>query len=129
MNGAQITPRMLTFVKKLVSTFGIGFESGSSVYCAFSLSASESLARRAQATAQDPVFVKLKEQFVEDFDFGFVSCFFVPIFSESILTCNILPFIFYLCPYYFYEISDCNCLNVKTLMITVLISCTGRLFC
>jgi len=57
-------------VKKLVSTFGIGFESGSSVYSIFSSSASESLARRAQATAQDPVFVKLKEQFVEDFDFG-----------------------------------------------------------
>ena len=72
VNGAQITPRMLTFVKKLVSTFGIGFESGSSVYSAFSTSASESLARRAQATAQDPVFVKLKEQFVEDFDIGLV---------------------------------------------------------
>ena len=69
MNGAQITPRTLTFVKKLVSTFGIGFESGSSVYSSFSSSASESIARHAQATAQDPVFLKLKEQFVEDFDF------------------------------------------------------------
>ena len=70
VNGAQITPRTLTFVKKLVSTFGIGFESGSNVYSSFSSSASESLARRAQATAQDPVFLKLKEQFVEDFDFS-----------------------------------------------------------
>ncbi len=69
VNGAQITPRTLSFVKKLVSTFGIGFESGSNVYSSYTSSASESLARRAQATAQDPVFHKLKEQFVEDFDF------------------------------------------------------------
>eukprot|EP00794_Sanderia_malayensis_P003407 gene3407-3897_t len=69
VNGAQITPRTLSFVKKLVSTFGIGFESGSNVYTSYSSSASESLARRAQATAQDPVFNKLKEQFVDDFDF------------------------------------------------------------
>ena len=68
---------MLTFVKKLVSTFGVGFESVSSVYCAISSTTSESIARRAQATAQDPVFVKLKEQFVEDFDFGFVLPFFI----------------------------------------------------
>ena len=72
VNGAQITPRTLSFVKKLVSTFGIGFESGSNVYSSYSSSASESLARRAQATAQDPVFHKLKEQFVEDFDFRLV---------------------------------------------------------
>lgn len=70
VNGAQITPRTLSFVKKLVSTFGIGFESGSNVYSSYTSSASESLARRAQATAQDPVFHKLKEQFVEDFDFS-----------------------------------------------------------
>ena len=85
VNGAQITPRMLTFVKKLVSTFGIGFESGSSVYSIFSSSASESLARRAQATAQDPVFVKLKEQFVEDFDFGFVFPMKFPILYSLLL--------------------------------------------
>ncbi|KAG8145674.1 hypothetical protein E2320_012167 [Naja naja] len=36
----------------------------------FSSAASESLARRAQATAQDPVFQKLKGQFTTDFDFS-----------------------------------------------------------
>ena len=90
VNGAQITPRMLTFVKKLVSTFGIGFESGSSVYSAFSSSASESLARRAQATAQDPVFVKLKEQFVEDFDFGYESICILTIFHRSLVIRSVL---------------------------------------
>lgn len=69
VNGAQITPRTLSFVKKLVSTFGIGFESASNVSQTFSSAASESLARRAQATAQDPVFQKLKGQFSSDFDF------------------------------------------------------------
>ena len=66
---ARITPHTLSFVKKLVSTFGIGFESASSVSSTFSSAASESLARRAQATAQDPVFQRLKEQFAIDFDF------------------------------------------------------------
>lgn len=66
---ARITPHTLSFVKKLVSTFGIGFESASSVSSTLSSAASESLARRAQATAQDPVFQKLKEQFAVDFDF------------------------------------------------------------
>lgn len=66
---ARITPHTLSFVKKLVSTFGIGFESASSVSSTFSSAASESLARRAQATAQDPVFQRLKEQFAVDFDF------------------------------------------------------------
>lgn len=70
VNGAQITPRTLSFVKKLVSTFGIGFESASNVSQTFSSAASESLARRAQATAQDPVFQKLKGQFSSDFDFS-----------------------------------------------------------
>jgi len=67
---ARITPHTLSFVKKLVSTFGIGFESASSVSSTFSSAASESLARRAQATAQDPVFQRLKEQFAIDFDFS-----------------------------------------------------------
>jgi len=35
----------------------------------FSSAASESLARRAQATVQDPVFQKMKSQFTSDFDF------------------------------------------------------------
>ena len=35
----------------------------------FGSAASESLARRAQATVQDPVFQKMKGQFKSDFDF------------------------------------------------------------
>ncbi|XP_048580263.1 transformation/transcription domain-associated protein isoform X2 [Nematostella vectensis] len=70
VSSARITPHTLSFVKKLVSTFGIGFEPASSVSTTLSTAASESLARRAQATAQDPVFQKLKEQFASDFDFS-----------------------------------------------------------
>lgn len=66
---ASITPHTLNFIKKLVSTFGVGFENVSSVANTFSSAASESLARRAQATAQDPVFQKMKTQFTSDFDF------------------------------------------------------------
>ncbi|XP_074658755.1 transformation/transcription domain-associated protein-like [Tubulanus polymorphus] len=66
---ATITPHTLNFVKKLVSTFGVGIENVSSVSQTFSSAASESLARRAQATAQDPVFQKMKGQFTTDFDF------------------------------------------------------------
>ncbi len=66
---ATITPHTLNFVKKLVSTFGVGIENVSSVTTTFSSAASESLARRAQATAQDPVFQKMKSQFTTDFDF------------------------------------------------------------
>lgn len=72
VSNARITPHTLSFVKKLVSTFGIGFEPASSVSTTLSTAASESLARRAQATAQDPVFQRLKEQFATDFDFRFV---------------------------------------------------------
>uniref|UniRef100_UPI00358FE8D5 transformation/transcription domain-associated protein-like isoform X3 n=1 Tax=Myxine glutinosa TaxID=7769 RepID=UPI00358FE8D5 len=67
---ARITPHTLNFVKKLVSTFGVGLENVSNVSTIFSSAASESLARRAQATAQDPVFQKLKGQFTTDFDFS-----------------------------------------------------------
>ncbi|XP_048245320.1 transformation/transcription domain-associated protein-like isoform X4 [Haliotis rufescens] len=67
---ATITPHTLNFVKKLVSTFGVGIENVSSVSSTFSSAASESLARRAQATAQDPVFQKMKSQFTTDFDFS-----------------------------------------------------------
>ena len=35
----------------------------------YASAASESLARRAQATVQDPVFHKMKGQFTTDFDF------------------------------------------------------------
>ncbi|KAL5007444.1 hypothetical protein ScPMuIL_016250 [Solemya velum] len=66
---ATITPHTLNFVKKLVSTFGVGIENVSSVTTTYSSAASESLARRAQATAQDPVFQKMKSQFTTDFDF------------------------------------------------------------
>lgn len=70
---ATITPHTLNFVKKLVSTFGVGIENVSSVSSTFSSAASESLARRAQATAQDPVFQKMKSQFTTDFDFRWVT--------------------------------------------------------
>ncbi|XP_037947653.1 transcription-associated protein 1 isoform X2 [Teleopsis dalmanni] len=70
---ATITPHTLHFVKKLGSTFGIGIENipPRSVTSSISTSAtSESLARRAQVTFQDPVFQKMKEQFTNDFDFS-----------------------------------------------------------
>ncbi|XP_058465654.1 transcription-associated protein 1 isoform X1 [Malaya genurostris] len=71
VNEATITQHTLNFVKKLVSTFGIGIENiSSSVSSNFSSAASESLARRAQATVQDPVFQKMKGQFTSDFDFS-----------------------------------------------------------
>lgn len=69
MSEATITPHTLNFVKKLVSTFGIGVENVSSVTQPFSSAASESLARRMQLTAQDPVFQRMKQQFTKDFDF------------------------------------------------------------
>lgn len=70
---ATITPHTLNFVKKLVSTFGIGIEnfsnnSGSSY--AGSSAANESLVRRAQASQQDPVFQKMKSEFSSSFDFS-----------------------------------------------------------
>ena len=69
---ATITPHTLNFVKKLVSTFGIGIEnfssSGSSTYSATN-AANESLVRRAQASQQDPVFQKMKSEFSSSFDF------------------------------------------------------------
>lgn len=67
---ATVTPHTLNFLKKLVSTFGVGIENVSGVATTFSSAASESLARRAQATAQDPVFQKMKGQFTTDFDFS-----------------------------------------------------------
>jgi len=70
---ASVTPHTLNFVAKLVSTFGVGVENNvaSVVTTTFSSAASESLARRAQATAQDPVFQRMKSQFTSDFDFRF----------------------------------------------------------
>lgn len=71
VNEAKITPHIFNFVKKLVSTFGIGVENiSSSVTSAFISAASESLARRAEATYQDPVFQEMKVQFTTDFNFS-----------------------------------------------------------
>ncbi|XP_023247442.1 transformation/transcription domain-associated protein [Copidosoma floridanum] len=71
---ATITPHTLNFVKKLVSTFGIFTENISSsqniIINNFASAGNESLARRAQATVQDPDFQKMKSQFVNDFDFS-----------------------------------------------------------
>ena len=67
---AAITTHTMNFVRKLVTTFGVGIENVTSVTQTFSSAASESLARRAQATAQDPVFQKMKTQFTNDFDFA-----------------------------------------------------------
>ena len=69
VSNAKITPHTMSFVKKLVSTFGVGFEFGSSTSQQGGSTGSESLARRAHATAQDPMFQKMKEQFTADFDF------------------------------------------------------------
>lgn len=67
---ATITPHTLNFVNKLVATFGIGIENvNSSVSFASSSSASVSLAWRTQATIQDPVFQKMKQEFSTDLDF------------------------------------------------------------
>ena len=71
VNDATITPHTLNFVKKLVSTFGIGIENiSSSVSSNYNSAASESLVRRAQATAQDPVFQRMKSEFSTNFDFS-----------------------------------------------------------
>lgn len=73
VNEAVITPHIKNFMEKLISTFGIGIENisnSASNTTNYSSAASESLARRAQATIQDPVFQKMKEQFTTDFDFS-----------------------------------------------------------
>lgn len=89
VNEAKITPHILNFVKKLVSTFGIGIGEllswvfyyfcdlvlvseyvSSSTNVTFNSAASESLARRAEATYQDPVFKEMKSEFAKDFDFS-----------------------------------------------------------
>ncbi|KAF7269505.1 transcription-associated protein Nipped-A isoform X2 [Rhynchophorus ferrugineus] len=69
---AKITPHILNFVKKVMSTFGIGVENISSSVNAttFNSAASESLARRAKITYQDPVFKEMKAEFKKDFDFS-----------------------------------------------------------
>lgn len=69
MIDAKVTPHTHSFVKKLVKTFGVGFENVNSVASTFSTAASELWTRRVQATAQDPIFQKLKNQFTSDFNF------------------------------------------------------------
>ena len=73
---AQIPPEMFQFVKRLVSTFGVGLEqsgsgggSGTGGGGGGGPMSHESLAKRAQAAAQDPAFQRLKAQFASDFDF------------------------------------------------------------
>uniref|UniRef100_T1JAK1 Transformation/transcription domain-associated protein n=1 Tax=Strigamia maritima TaxID=126957 RepID=T1JAK1_STRMM len=67
---ATITTHTMNFMRKLVSTFGVGVENvANSSSVTFASAVSESLARRAQATAQDPVFQRMKVQFTTDFDF------------------------------------------------------------
>ena len=73
---AQIPSEMFQFVKRLVSTFGIGLEQSSGSGSSGTPGGGsggplshESLAKRAQAAAQDPAFQRLKAQFASDFDF------------------------------------------------------------
>ncbi|BES94543.1 FAT domain [Nesidiocoris tenuis] len=68
---ATITPHTQNFVCKVVSTFGIGVENvKSSSNSSVISSGSESLAKRAEVTNQDPDFIKMKKQFSSDFDFS-----------------------------------------------------------
>ena len=67
---ANITPHTLNYIKKLVQTFGIGIENPPWSNSSQGLAASETMARRAQALAQDPMFQRMKIQFSSDFDFS-----------------------------------------------------------
>ena len=70
VTNARISPEMTQFVRKLVSTFGIGLEqSGLAMGGGSGPLSHEALAKRAQAAAQDPAFQRLKAQFANDFDF------------------------------------------------------------
>ncbi|XP_065834052.1 transformation/transcription domain-associated protein-like isoform X2 [Oscarella lobularis] len=70
VSDAQTTPQLQNFLRKLISTFGLGFESSSSISSTLSSAASESLTKRRLATSQDPLFQKLKAKFSHDFDFS-----------------------------------------------------------
>eukprot|EP00118_Oscarella_pearsei_P018052 m.182608 g.182608 ORF g.182608 m.182608 type:complete len:3843 (+) comp39295_c0_seq28:119-11647(+) len=69
VSDAETTVQLQNFLRKLVITFGLGFESSSSISSTFSSAASESLTKRKLATSQDPIFQKLKVQFSRDFEF------------------------------------------------------------
>ena len=69
---AWISPEMMKFVHKLVSTFGISLEQSglSSTGNVGGALTQGTLSKRAQAAAQDPAFQRLKAQFANDFDFS-----------------------------------------------------------
>jgi len=69
VSNARISLEMMGFVKKLVSTFGIGLEQTSSSSSTVGPLSHEALAKRAQAVAQDPAFQRLKAQFASEIDF------------------------------------------------------------
>ena len=66
---SQASSEIINSIKNLVQNFGLAHESVSSLSSVFSTAASETLARRAQVTAQDPNFQKIRSQFSADFDF------------------------------------------------------------
>ena len=66
---ATITPHMLNFVKKLGVTFGIGVENINSSVSGTYSAGNDAIHRRSQASLQDPVFQRMKTQFMTDFDF------------------------------------------------------------
>ena len=70
VSDSTITPHMLNFVKKLVSTFGIGVENVSSAGGGNYSAGNDAIHRRSQATLQDPIFQRMKTQFKTDFDFN-----------------------------------------------------------
>ena len=75
---AQIPADMFQFVRRLVTTFGISLEQtgggigGTGGGGGGGALSHETLAKRAQAAAQDPAFQRLKAQFAADFDFRYI---------------------------------------------------------
>ncbi|EDV27262.1 uncharacterized protein TRIADDRAFT_23101 [Trichoplax adhaerens] len=67
---SHASSEIINSIKKLVDNFGLAHETVSSLSSVFSTAASETLARRAQVTAQDPNFQKIRGQFSADFDFS-----------------------------------------------------------
>ncbi|XP_076255473.1 transcription-associated protein 1-like [Rhynchophorus ferrugineus] len=72
VNEVDSIPYILNYIKKVVSTFGIGVQNISNAVNAtvFNSTASESLAKRAEANNNDPLFKELKNKFKLDFDFS-----------------------------------------------------------
>ena len=65
---ARITPEMLQYINKLVTSFGVTIDQSNTG------PTSLDAVRRAQA-ANDPAFQRLKNQFASDFDFRFFKYF------------------------------------------------------